>query len=66
MPSSIERIFTIVGFAEFSHDPLSAPDLSACSFGLSSEAIVSIRKIVIDRMLRRIERGVIAVVYDRS
>jgi hypothetical protein len=38
-------IFTVVGLAEFSDDPLSAPDLSACSFGLPSEAIVSIRKI---------------------
>jgi hypothetical protein len=64
--SSVERILAIVGLAEFDPDSLSAPDLSACSFGLFSEVLVSTRKIVIDRVLRRIDGGVIAIVNDRS
>src|SRR5438045_3234405 len=64
--SSVKGVLAIVPFAKLVRHPLESPNLSTCPSGVLSEILVPLRKVVIDRLLCRFDRRVIAVMDYRS
>jgi hypothetical protein len=60
----IKGIFAIITLVKFTLDPFLSPNLTPCSFRVYSKVFVPLSVITVDRVLRRFNGTIVAVVYD--